>query len=104
MHRDVEALGSRRGGEERVVRVVARGRVQGVGFRWHVREAARLAGIRGWVRNCADGSVELLAAGSHSGVDRVVEAVRHGPPAARVYRVDVHPSGDEPVPDTFTVR
>jgi hypothetical protein len=33
-----------------------------------------------------------------------VEAVRHGPPAARVDRVDVHPSGDEPVPDTFTVR
>ena len=84
--------------------VVARGRVQGVGFRWHVREAARRAGIRGWVRNCEDGSVELLAAGDAAAVDRVIEAGRRGPPAARVDAVEVGAAHGELVPDTVVVQ
>lgn len=91
-------------GSEKVVRVVAHGRVQGVGFRWHVREAARREGVRGWVRNRPDGSVELLAAGNAPAVDRVIDAVRRGPPASRVDGVDVLPVGGEPIPDTFTVQ
>ncbi len=90
--------------DEKVVRVVARGRVQGVGFRWHVREAARRAGIRGWVRNCEDGSVELLAAGDPAAVDRVIEAVRSGPPASRVDAVDVRPAAGVPIPEKFVVQ
>jgi acylphosphatase len=101
---DAEALGPRQGGEEKVVRVIARGRVQGVGFRWHVREAARRAGIRGWVRNRPDGSVELLAAGEAAAVDRVVEAMRTGPPSARVDHVEVSPAGGEPAPESFKVQ
>jgi len=101
---DSDALGERRRGDEKVVRVVARGRVQGVGFRWHVREAARREGIRGWVRNRPDGSVELLAAGDASAVDRVIEAVRRGPPAARVDGVDMLPVGSEPIPESFKVH
>lgn len=103
MSPDREALGDRRG-DEKVVRMVARGRVQGVGFRWHVREAARRAGIRGWVRNCPDGSVEVLAAGDAPAVDRVIEAVRLGPPAARVDRVDVRPVSGEVIPESFKVQ
>lgn len=87
-----------------MVRVVVSGRVQGVGFRWHVREAARRAGIRGWVRNRADGSVELLAAGAPSAIDRVIDAVRAGPPAARVEQVEITPAAGEVVPETFIVQ
>jgi len=42
-------------------RFLVRGRVQGVGFRWFVEREAHILGIAGWVRNNADGSVEVLA-------------------------------------------
>ena len=45
-------------------RFLVRGRVQGVGFRWFVEREAHVLGIAGWVRNNADGSVEVLAIGS----------------------------------------
>lgn len=68
------------------------GHVQGVGYRWSlVREAERL-GLRGWVRNRRDGSVEALAAGPGPALQRLVAWARHGPPAARVSRVDVQPA------------
>ena len=73
--------------------VVARieGRVQGVWFRgWTVMEA-RQRGLRGWVRNRSDGSVEALFAGPRPAVDAMLEACWQGPPAAKV-RV-VKPSG-----------
>lgn len=66
------------------VRVVVTGRVQGVGFRWHVREAARRESIAGWVRNRPDGSVEILARGEATSVQRLLVAVRAGPPASEV--------------------
>jgi len=49
---------------EKVERVVFRGHVQGVGFRWTTREVAQRHGVRGWVRNLPDGSVEMVAAAS----------------------------------------
>jgi acylphosphatase len=64
------------------------GRVQGVGYRdWLVAEAMA-AGLSGWVRNRADGSVEALLAGDAEAVARVAEACRSGPPAARVVAVE----------------
>lgn len=86
------------------IRLVVRGRVQGVGFRWFVRERAREAGLRGWVRNNADGSVELLAAGPAAALERLEAAVREGPPGAlvsEVARSHAHP--EAPLPDPFTV-
>lgn len=88
----------------RAVRVVVRGRVQGVGYRWHVREAARRMAVTGWVRNRDDGSVEMLVAGDPRAVDAVLEAVRSGPPAARVDDVEIAPAGDTTLPPTFSVR
>lgn len=87
------------------IRLLVRGRVQGVGFRWFVRELAREAGLHGWVRNNPDGSVELVAAGSASALDRLEGAVREGPPGADVRDVTrsaVH--AEEPLPDPFTVH
>ena len=61
-----------------------RGRVQGVGFRYALRREAERAGVRGWVRNRSDGSVEALVQGEAAAVARVVDWARRGPPAARV--------------------
>ncbi|MXP62405.1 acylphosphatase [Roseomonas sp. M0104] len=69
-------------------RVRIRGRVHGVGYRdWMVREATRL-GVQGWVRNCADGSVEALVAGDAAAVGALLTACRAGPPLARVESID----------------
>jgi acylphosphatase len=71
----------------KAVRVRIEGRVQGVWFRgWTVHEAVQ-RGLRGWVRNRSDGSVEALFAGPPPEVDAMVEACWQGPPAAKVARV-----------------
>ena len=65
-------------------RFVVRGRVQGVGFRWFVEREAHVLGIAGWVRNNADGSVEVLAMGSRDQLLGLRSRLRAGPRAARV--------------------
>jgi acylphosphatase len=67
------------------------GRVQGVGFRWSaVREARRL-GLRGWVRNADDGSVEVEAEGPPADLEAFLAWLRTGPPGAFVRDVETHP-------------
>jgi acylphosphatase len=63
------------------------GRVQGVGFRWFVREQARSLGLHGWVRNEPDGAVVLVAAGPLVAVSRLESALAAGPEGARVTEV-----------------
>ena len=70
-------------------RVVAHGLVQGVFFRDSCRREAQKAGVRGWVRNRPDGTVEALFEGSEDDVQRMLDWVRRGPAYARVERVDV---------------
>src|SRR5712671_7957403 len=65
-------------------RFLVRGRVQGVGFRWFVEREAHMLGIAGWVRNNADGSVEVLAVGTHDQLLGLRSRLRQGPRAARV--------------------
>jgi acylphosphatase len=78
-------------------RLVIRGVVQGVGFRHATcREAQRL-GLRGWVRNCADGSVEAVALGEDRQLDALARWARRGPPAALVDSVDVTLLADDAV-------
>ena len=77
-------------------RYVIAGRVQGVGFRWFTHDAAAREGVHGWVRNLADGSVEVIAEGDQASLDRLEVAVRRGPSSARVELFDVEelaPSG-----------
>ena len=60
-------------------RAVVSGRVQGVGFRFFAERAAREAGVRGWVRNVPDGSVETFAEGEEKAVRLYLETLRKGP-------------------------
>lgn len=74
----------------RLVRV--KGRVQGVWYRgWTVKTALAL-GLAGWVRNRADGSVEILMAGPGDKLDEMMTACHRGPPAARVDAVIEEPA------------
>ena len=63
------------------------GRVQGVGYREACVQQARALGVAGWIRNRRDGSVEVLAAGPQSAVDRLQAWLNEGPALARVDRV-----------------
>lgn len=69
-------------------RVRVFGRVQGVWFRGATQRRARALGVAGWVRNCADGSVEAVFEGSPARVAAAVAFCREGPPGARVDRVE----------------
>lgn len=66
---------------------VVRGRVQGVGFRYHVLGAASRLGVVGWVSNDSDGSVRCLAEGPKAALDALLADLRAGPPGARVETV-----------------
>jgi len=64
--------------------ITVEGRVQGVGFRWFTQNAASAYGIGGWVRNRADGSVEMEAEGDRPSVEAFIDKVKDGPSFARV--------------------
>ncbi len=70
--------------EVKACRFVVRGRVQGVGFRWFVEREAHILGLAGWVRNNADGSVEVMAQGTGHQLSGLRSRLREGPRAARV--------------------
>jgi acylphosphatase len=77
--------------------------VQGVGFRWFVRERARALGLAGWVRNLPGGEVEVAASGPDEALRALEAAVAEGPPSARVSHVVRQPSGDAELPNPFAV-
>ncbi len=70
------------------VRARVRGRVQGVFYRASTCDRAAELGLVGWVRNCADGSVELEAEGPREQVDQLIAWCRRGPAGARVSGVE----------------
>lgn len=77
-------------------RVVIKGRVQGVWYRnWTVDNATEL-GLKGWVRNRKDGSVEALFSGKPDAVKEMEQRCRRGPPDAVVTGLEVFPSDDDP--------
>ena len=84
-------------------RAVVRGFVQGVGFRFFAQRSARSLGVRGWVRNRADGSVESLAEGDDAAVAEYLARLGKGPAGSRVDGIDVEPVDPEGAPG-FEVR
>lgn len=66
---------------------IAEGRVQGVGYRWFVQRWAERLGIKGWVRNLPDGTVELEAEGESQALDALVQELKKGPMGAVVRNV-----------------
>lgn len=72
----------------RHVYALVHGRVQGVAFRYYTCKRAQKLGLSGWVRNRADGSVELVCAGYAEDVTEFIEWLQHGPVMAQVRWVD----------------
>jgi acylphosphatase len=79
-------------------RLSIRGRVQGVGFRAFVLREASRHGLRGWVRNRGDGSVEALLIGEDRAVALVAAACGRGPLGARVDDIEASPAQDDGSP------
>lgn len=73
---------------------LVKGRVQGVGFRWFVQREAYQLGLRGWVRNTADGDVEVLAAGSEEQLRKLYASLKRGSRGSRVDGIEQHPRTD----------
>jgi acylphosphatase len=71
------------------VRAVVAGRVQGVFYRDSCRSQATRLGVRGSVRNLADGSVEVVAEGERERVEELLAWCRSGPPRAMVTGITV---------------
>jgi acylphosphatase len=68
---------------------IVHGRVQGVAFRANTQHQARRLGLTGWVRNCHDDTVEFVAEGEQDRVQQLVAWCQHGPPGARVTRLEL---------------
>lgn len=87
----------------KAVAVKITGRVQGVGFRdWTMTEAQRL-GLRGWVRNDADGSVTAYLAGPRAAVDEMLMRLEDGPALASVSSVEVRTADFADADATFRI-
>jgi acylphosphatase len=82
MPEDGDAMGKQ-------ARITVRGIVQGVAFRAYTRAEAEKLGLRGYVRNCPDGSVEIVAEGADRPLEELIAWARRGPPAAVVQAADV---------------
>ena len=83
------------GGERHAVRVRITGRVQDVWFRYWTNKEAKARGLRGWVRNRRDGTVEALFIGNAAAVAAMIEACRDGPPDAYVTDIAEAPGEDD---------
>ncbi|MBN1202397.1 MAG: acylphosphatase [Anaerolineae bacterium] len=68
---------------------VVHGYVQGVNFRANTQREAVRRGLTGWVRNCWDGTVEVIAEGPRRTLEQFEQYLHRGPLAATVERVDV---------------
>ena len=76
---------------------VVEGHVQGVGFRYYVQENASNLGLKGWVRNRWDGTVEVMAEGERQALEMLLALLRRGPRASTVSGVNFEwqpPSGE----------
>ncbi|MGQ9657516.1 MAG: acylphosphatase [Fimbriimonadales bacterium] len=88
----------------RQLRARVYGVVQGVGYRMFAQSVAQGLGLCGYVRNCADGSVEVCAEGEEQQLREFLNALQRGPVGARVMRVDAEYADATGAWDSFTIR
>ncbi len=89
---------------EKTLRVIIKGYVQGVGFRyWTYRHAGSL-GIKGYVRNRPDGTVEVLASGNSQDIDYFLLILRRGPSGALVEELEIDEVGGAVEEKSFHIR
>lgn len=79
------------------------GSVQGVFFRATAKEQADALGVKGWAKNCSDGSVEIHAEGMDDAIRQFIAWCHRGPPAARVEKVLAHETDTQGCED-FTIK
>ncbi len=91
--------------DERALRWIVTGRVQGVSYRYFTQDAASRLGLSGWVRNLADGSVEAWVRGPAEAIEALRAHLVEGPPMSRVDAVTEEelPAGTELAPG-FSIR
>ncbi len=86
------------------VRIIVKGRVQGVGYRFFTQRTALELGIRGYVRNLPDGTVEVVAEGSPEVIEKFIERLKEGPPLAIVEDMEIQEIPPDEEFETFEVR
>jgi len=90
--------------EHKRIHAIVSGRVQGVSFRYYTVQIARQLRLTGWVRNRSDGTVEAVAEGEVSAIERLITFLHQGPPAARVDDVQIEWQAPLSDFDSFEVR
>ena len=88
----------------KAIEVFYEGRVQGVGFRYSVRQIAKGFNVTGWVRNLADGRVELQASGESEEVDAFLEGIRQSELASLIRKESANPLTNPPDTHGFEIR
>ena len=88
----------------KAVHILVTGQVQGVGYRQGCRRTARTLDLVGWVRNLADGSVEMFAQGGSDAIDRLVDWSWAGPMAAVVTGVQTDVVAIDPTLTDFFIQ
>jgi acylphosphatase len=77
------------------LQIIVKGKVQGVFFRSFVKDIAKKLGIRGFVRNQIDGTIEIVAEGPDEALQQLIKACIKGPPGAEVKDIKTTKQKDE---------
>jgi acylphosphatase len=86
------------------VKLIIKGIVQGVNFRYYTQQEARKYSVNGWVRNLADGSVAVVFEGEEEDVEAMIQWCRHGPPGAHVTELIAQPEEYRGEFQSFSVK
>ena len=89
--------------DQKAILATVSGRVQGVGYRYWLRQQAESGGVNGWVRNQRNGAVEAYFAGDSGRVEDLLALCRRGPAGAQIDGIDVRETPDEDV-SGFRIR
>ena len=87
------------------VHIIVEGLVQGVGYRWYAARRAQALGVRGFVKNLYDGTVEVRASGDRSMLEELIRDLKVGPRSAHVTNIKIEWDLPENNPDSqFEIR